>query len=253
MVTLKGKVALVTGASRGIGRAIAQRLAKEGALVVVHYGSNAKAAGETMKAIEKAGGSAFAIKAELTDMAEIARLFQIMDAELMKRTGSNRFDILVNNAGVAERGFIQNTSEELFDRHFAINVKGLYFLTKQALERLKNGARIINISTAAVRVGMPDNSSYIISKAAVNSLTLTLAKQLGKQGITVNTIAPGVTDTEMAAGALDEKTKEFLIANTALGRIGTPEDIAGVAAFLVSEDGRWVTAQCIEASGGVLL
>lgn len=249
---LKDKVAVVTGASRGIGRQIALQLAKEGALVALHYGKNAAAAQEVLKEIEKAGGKAFTVKAELSSMAEIEQLFKQLDAELTKRTGRNTFDILVNNAGVAQQAAIEETSEDLFDYIFDVNTKALFFVTKHAIKRLNNGARIINISTAATRVMMPDFCAYTMSKCAVDGFTVLMAKHLGKQGITVNTIAPGVTDTDMAAQALTEEGKKNFIEHTALSRVGTPEDIANVTSFLASQESGWVTGQCIEASGGVM-
>jgi len=250
---LKNQSALVTGASRGIGRAIALRLAGEGALIGVHYGSNAAAAEETVKTIEKSGGKAFAVKAELSSKAEIEGLFKQLDNEFSKRTGSPKFDILINNAGVAEQATIQETSEDLFDHIFDVNTKGLFFVTQYALKRLKEGSRIINISTAGTRLLMPAFCAYTMSKCAIDGLAVMLAKQLGKQKITVNTVAPGVTDTDMAANALTKEGKQNFIQNTALGRIGTSEDIASVVAFLVSEEGGWITGQYIEASGGILL
>jgi 3-oxoacyl-[acyl-carrier protein] reductase len=250
---LRNQVALITGASRGIGRAIAKRLASEGALIAVHYGKNAAAAKETVKNIEDAGGKAFAVKAELSSITEIAELFKQMDKELSQRTGTNQFDILINNAGIAEPATIQETTEDLFDRTLNINTKALLFVTQHALQRLKDGARIINISTGATRLLLPGFCVYTMSKCAIDGLTVMLAKQLGKQGITVNTIAPGVTDTDMAAHALTPEVKHNLLEDTALGRIGTPEDIANVAAFLVSEEGHWITGQYIEASGGLSL
>jgi 3-oxoacyl-[acyl-carrier protein] reductase len=250
---LKGKVALVTGGSRGIGRANAIRLAAEGALVAVHYGRNPGAASETVRTIEQAGAKAFPVKADFSSIAEVKQLFSALDLELTKRTGAARFDILVNNASIAELATIEETSEELFDRHFAINVKSVYFLTKGALPRLNDSGRIINISSSGTRFAEPGHSAYYMTKGAVNNLTLTLAQQLGKRGITVNSLAPGVTDTEINAAWLNDDAKRYLGGQTALGRVGAAEDMAGVAAFLASDDGRWVTGQYIEASGGLRL
>jgi len=251
-LALKSKTALVTGASSGIGRAIATRLARDGALVAVH-GRDMQAVAETVRTIEAAEGVAFAVKADLGSIGEIQRLFTALDAELAKRTGAARFDILVNNASVAELATIEETSEELFDRHFAINVKGIYFLTKDALPRLNDGGRIVNVSSSGTRFADPSHSAYYMTKGAINNLTLTLAQQLGKRGITVNSLAPGVTDTRINAPWLNDDARRYISSQTALGRVGMPEDIARVAAFLASDDSRWVTGQFIEASGGLRL
>jgi len=251
-VPLKNKTALVTGASSGIGRAIAMRLACDGALVAVH-GRDMQAAAETVKAIEAAKGKAFAVKADLGSAGGIQRLFTALDAELLKRTDAARFDILVNNASIAELSSIEETSEELFDRHFAVNVKATYFLTKEALSRLNDGGRIVNVSSSGTRFADPTHSAYYMTKGAINNLTLTLAQQLGKRGITVNSLAPGVTDTRINAAWLNDDAKRYISGQTALGRVGMPEDLAGVAAFLASDDSRWVTGQFIEASGGLRL
>jgi 3-oxoacyl-[acyl-carrier protein] reductase len=249
---LKNKTALVTGASSGIGRAVAMRLARDGALVAVH-GRDMHAAAETVKAIDAAKGSAFAVQADLGSTDGIQRLLNELDAELLKRTGTARFDILVNNASIAELAAIEETSEELFDRHFAINVKGTYFLTKNALSRLNDDGRIVNVSSSGTRFAEPGHSAYYMTKGAINNLTLTLAQQLGKRGITVNSLAPGVTDTRINAVWLNDDAKRYVSSQTALGRVGLPEDMAGVVAFLASDDSRWVTGQFIEASGGLRL
>jgi 3-oxoacyl-[acyl-carrier protein] reductase len=249
---LKKKTALVTGASSGIGRAVALRLAGDGALVAVH-GRDMQAAAETVKAIGAAKGRAFAVKADLGSTDGIQQLLTALDAELLKRTGTARFDILVNNASIAELAVIEETSEESFDRHFAINVKGTYFLTKDALSRLNDGGRIVNVSSSGTRFADPTHSAYYMTKGAINNLTLTLAQQLGKRGITVNSLAPGVTDTRINATWLNDDAKRYISGQTALGRVGVPEDMAGVVAFLASDDSRWVTGQFIEASGGLRL
>jgi 3-oxoacyl-[acyl-carrier protein] reductase len=250
---LQNKTALVTGASRGIGRAIAIRLAGEGALVAVHYGRDPQAAADTVSAIAQAGCEAFTVSADLSSTGNVTQLFAALDAELTRRIGSARFDILVNNASIAELGTIEEASEDQFDRHFAVNVKALYFLTKHTLSRLNDGGRIINVSSSGTRFAEPSHSVYYMTKGAVNNLTLTLAYQLGKRGITVNSLAPGVTDTQINAAWLNDDARRYLSGQTALGRVGTAEDMAGVAAFLASDDSRWVTAQCIEASGGLRL
>jgi len=251
-MTLNGKTALVTGASRGIGREIARRLAREGALVAVHYGTNYEAALETVREIGNAGGAAFPVGADIGTIEGIQALFRTLDTELVARTGDTKLDVLVNNAAIAPFAAIEETSEEVFDRVFAVNAKGPFFVTQQALPRLRNGGRIINVSTAATRLGVPMAAAYAASKAAVDTLTRLLAVHLGPRGITVNAVAPGVTDTDMAAPLLaDAEATRSMVGQTALGRIGRPDDIAGVVAFLASPDAGWVTGHYLEASGGL--
>lgn len=200
--SLKGKIAVVTGASRGIGRAIALRLGRDGALVAVHYGRNKKAADGTVREIEAAGGAAFSVGVELGTVESVEELFKSLDAELTKRIGSNRFDILVNNAGVAPDSPVDTTTESVYDEVFALNVKVPFFVSQKALPRLKDGGRIINVSSAVTRIAFPEKAAYAMTKGALNILTLELAKTLGSRNITVNTLAPGFTDTDMAAPIL---------------------------------------------------
>jgi 3-oxoacyl-[acyl-carrier protein] reductase len=247
-MALSGKTALVTGASRGIGRAIAIRLAADGAFVVVHYGSNDAAAKETVASIEQAGGQAVAVRAELGRDGDIDTLFAGVEQALAGRP----LDILVNNAALLAGPIDQVTPTE-FDRLFAVNVKAPYFIVKRALPLLRDGARIVNVSSAATRIALPE-TAYAMTKGAVDVFTRNLAVQLGARGITVNTLAPGVTDTDMntwlrEAPHLVEKSTAI----TALGRYGQPEDIADAAAFLVSDDARWVTGHWLDASGGLHL
>ena len=250
-MSLQGKIAVVTGASRGIGRAIALRLAKEGAMVVINFQKNANAAAAVIREIEAAGGEAFAIQADVGSVKGIGSLFQALDAELTKRRGSNQFDILVNNAGIGTQRTVETTTETVFDELMAVNVKGAFFVTQQAISRLRNGGRIINLSSALSRHPYPRMAAYSIGKAAINHFTLILAAELGKRGITVNAIGPGLTATDFTAHARqDPKVVQMVSAHTALGRIGEAEDIARVAAWLASDDARWVTGQYIEASGG---
>lgn len=248
---LKNKVALVTGASRGIGRAIALRLAEDGAFVAVHYGRNADAANTVVQEIKANGGDAFSVQAELGTLANVYTLYKTLDAALNQQTGTNQFDILVNNAGIAPRVTIEETTEAIFDELIAVNVKAPFFLIQQALPRLRDGGRIINLSSAVTRIAFPDVAAYSLTKGAINTLTLVLAKQLGVRNITVNSLAPGIIDTEMNADILgDEASQKFAASLSALGRIGQPSDVADAAAFLASSESRWVTGQYLDVSGG---
>lgn len=244
MSGLSGKVALVTGSSRGIGRGIADRLARDGATVAIHYGRDRAAADETVGAIEAAGGAAFAVQADLASMDDIKAMFAALD----ERGG--RVDILVNNAAALVSAHIQDTTEEIFDRLVSTNLRGTYFITKYAIERMGEGGRIINISSNCTRVAYPEVSVYGLTKAGIENMALGLAQQLGARGITVNTVVPGIVDTDMNASWLSEDTKSYVHGLTALGRLGSVEEIANVVAFLASEQASWVTAQTIEASGG---
>ncbi|HMF09559.1 MAG TPA: SDR family oxidoreductase [Thermoanaerobaculia bacterium] len=255
-VALDGKVALVTGASRGIGRAIAERLAEDGAVVVVHYGSNAAAADDTVRSIESAGGKAFAAAADLSSLEQIQSLFERVDSELDSRMGTNALDILVNNAGRSSPAHYQQLTPQQFDHLFAVNVRGAFRVTQLALTRMREGGRIINISSVASRRATlsPIAVPYGMTKAALDAFTLGLAQDLGRRKITVNTIAPGVVQTDINAEALrPPEVRKMLEGQTALGRLGEATDIAGVAAFLASEESRWVTGQYIEVSGGLRL
>ena len=254
MTAAKDRVALVTGASRGIGRAIALRLARDGVLVVIHYARNQQGARATVRAIEKNGGRAFPVEADFSSLQGVDALFEAMDRRLQELLGTREFDILVNNAGISIGGSIEQTTEAEFDQLIAVNVKAPFFIIQRALPRLRDGGRIINISSGTSRIAMPEEVAYAMSKRALDSLTLALAKQLGPRGITVNTVAPGITDTDFQADWLrDAKTRKSAASVAALGRIGAPEDIADVAAFLASSDARWITGAFIDATGGSLL
>jgi NAD(P)-dependent dehydrogenase (short-subunit alcohol dehydrogenase family) len=249
MAHLTGKTALVTGASRGIGRAIAQRLAADGALVAVHYGSNDTAARGTVLAIERAGGQAFAVRAELGRPGDVDTLF----AGLTVGLGERPLDILVNNAAIGAPIPVEKTTPELFERVFAVNVQAPFFIIQRALPLLRDGGRIINISSSATRIAMPE-IAYAMTKGAVDVLGRSLANTVGDRGITVNTVAPGVTETDMNAWLRDlPEAKAGIAGATALGRVGQPEDIADVVAFLASDQARWVTGHLLEATGGIFL
>jgi len=248
------KVAVVTGASRGIGRAIALRLAQDGILVVVHYGHDAQAAGETVRSIEGSGGRAFAVQADLGSPDGVPALFEVVDRGLRELLGGPGFDILVNNAGISRGGTMEETTEAAFDELVAVNVRAPFFIIKEALSRLRDGGRIINISSATSLFAYPEELAYSMTKGAVNVLTRALAKQLGPRGITVNSVAPGIIDTEFHGGWLaDPEAREFAASVAALGRVGQPEDVADVVAFLASPGARWITGMVVDASGGSLL
>ncbi|WP_410770294.1 SDR family oxidoreductase [Fontibacillus sp. BL9] len=251
MSRLAGKIALVTGASRGIGRSIALRLAKEGAFVVVHYGKRKSEAEDVVHRIEHNGGKACAIGADLGTLGGVQDLFAGLDDVLRTHTGNQRFDILVNNAGIGQIIGLEETTEESFDEVMKINVKGPVFVTQQALPRLNDGGRIINISSFVTRAASPSVFAYSMTKGAIDTFTRLLAKQLGTRNITVNAIQPGIINTEMNAGTLqDPQGQQYAAGLSVFNRWGEPEDVADIAAFLASPDSRWVTGQCVDASGG---
>ena len=253
MGSLTGKIALVTGGSRGIGSAIALRLGAEGALVAVHFNTDRAAATAMVAAITAAGGTAFALAADLAQPHAAEQLFVAFDASLRQRGDKPRLDILVNNAGIGSRDTIENVSEADFDRIVAIDLRAPFFVMQQALSRLVDFGRIINISSTAARIGYAETPVYAAAKAALESLTLSTAKRLGARGITVNAVAPGAVRTDLNPLARDPQSAQQIASETLLGRIGEPEDIADVVAFLASEDARWITGQVIEASGGLRL
>ncbi|WCB96810.1 Glucose 1-dehydrogenase 1 [Baekduia alba] len=253
--SLAGKVALVTGGSRGIGRAIAQRLAADGALVAVHYGRQAEAAAAVVAAIEADGGQAFALGQPLGVAGDVAGLFGQLDAVMARRTGSTRLDILVNNAGVATHADLAGTTSELFDEHFAINARAPFFITQAAAERMDAGGRVITIGTGLTKQVKPELVAYAMSKAAIDVMSQTLAKELAPRGITVNVVAPGVVDTDMNAGWLrgDDAARAHAEGMSPFGRLTEPEDVASVVAFAASDDARFVTGQFLDATGGAVL
>jgi len=240
MADLMGKVALVTGASGGIGRAIATRLARDGAAVVVHYASNPMPAEEVVRSIERGGGVAVAIRADVARRDEVQRLFDAAEA----RFGG--IDIVVNNAGVLSLGSVAEVSEADFDRIFAVNARGAFFVLQESARRVRDGGRIVSTSSSVTRRPLPGTAVYAASKAAVEAFTRALAKEVGARGITVNAIAPGGTET----GMLSAERAEELKRETALARVGQPADVADAVAMLAGGDAHWITGQTIHVSGG---
>ncbi len=243
---LSGKIALVTGSSRGIGRAIAERLSREGASVVVNYASNANSAQEVVRGIETADGTAIAVQADIAKLDDIQRLFD----QTIEHFG--RLDMLINNAGIRISKNLTDIQETEFDRLFAINVKGVFFACQQAAHRLSDGGRIINVSSAVTRMMLPGYSIYAASKGAVDQITRVLATELGGRQITVNAVSPGPVDTDLFRDGKSEEQIQQLAQMAALGRLGQVQDIADAVAFLASDDARWITGQSIHVNGGFI-
>jgi 3-oxoacyl-[acyl-carrier protein] reductase len=244
--SLSGKWALVTGASRGIGRAIAQRLVAQGAQIIAHYGHSAAEAESLRAEIAGQGGSISLVQADLADAQGVGALFKGVDTALRGK----KLDILVNNAGVADWTPWATMDEAAFDRQFAVNVRSMFFSIRAALERIQDGGRIINISSIVAKHAFPDLIPYDATKGAVDVITRNFAQFLGPRNITVNAVAPGATRTDMSAWLNSVEGAANATAMQALKRVGEPQDIADVVAFLASHDARWVTGQIIDASGG---
>ncbi|MFD9436596.1 SDR family oxidoreductase [Streptomyces sp. NPDC060002] len=248
-----GRTALVTGGSRGIGRGICLRLAREGALVAVHYGHDRAAAERTVKEIETEGGRAFAVHAELGVPGDADTLWAAFDRELAASGAVPGLDVLVNNAGITLPRTVADVTEEEYDRVFAVNTRAPFFIIQRALGRLRDGGSIVSISSGAARIAYPAIVAYTMSKGALDTLTLSLAKELGPRGITVNTVAPGFTETEINPTLQNPQVRQALSAASVFGRLGTPADIADIVSFVASDEARWVTGQWIDATGGVHL
>ncbi len=240
-----GKVALVTGGSRGIGREICLRLADMGCRLLINYASSAGMADEIVNKIKKSGGEAVAVRADMRRVAEIRTMF----AECMDQYG--RLDILVNNAGTLMTKTIAESTEEDYHSVMDLNLKGVFFCLNQAAEKMSEGGRIINISTTVTKVMFPGYGLYAASKGAVDQLTRVLAKELGPKRITVNSLSPGPVDTELFREGKSEEQIAQMGSMAALGRIGVPEDIAGAVSLLVREEAGWITGQDIYANGGL--
>ncbi|MGC5346233.1 SDR family NAD(P)-dependent oxidoreductase [Streptomyces sp. DT24] len=250
MKDVAAPTALVTGASRGIGRAIAERLGRRGAVVAVHYGHDDTAAEEAVAAINAQGGRAFPVRAELDVPDGLDALFAGLEEGLREHTGDVGLDILVNNAGIGCRGDIGLVTAQQLDRVFAVNVRAPVLIVQRALPLLRAGGRIVNISSMASRVAYPQIIGYAMSKGALDVFGHTLAKQLGERRITVNTVAPGVIETDFHRGHPEVAEAA---AHTALGRIGRTSDIADAVAFLTSDEAAWITGERLEITGGAHL
>lgn len=247
MARLSGKVAVVTGASKGIGAAIAKRLAAEGATVVVNYASSREGADKVVRDIEKAGGTALAVRADLAKRDEIRKLAE----ETKKHFG--KVDILVNNAGVYEFRPLDQIDEEHIAKQFSLNVTGLLFTTQEMVKLIpESGGSVINLSSVVAKTPPPYSAVYSSTKGAVDVITRVLAQELGPRKIRVNSLSPGFTRTE-GTQSFEEEFSKGVLPRTPLGRIGEPDDIAKVAAFLASEESGWMTGETLLAGGGARL
>ncbi|MCM3361078.1 MULTISPECIES: SDR family oxidoreductase [Bacillaceae] len=246
MNQLKDKVAIITGASRGIGRSLAEELAQSGAKVIINYANSAEKAREVVATIVQKGGEAVAVQADVSKIKEVERLF----TESLHHFG--KIDILVNNAGVMHTIPLRDVTEEEFDLHFSINVKGTYFACQQALKHMEPNGKIVNFSTSVAGMMFPGYSLYAATKGAVEQITRQLSKEFGQKNITINTVSPGPTNTELFMNGKSPEQLENLKRLNAFGRFGETEDIAKVVAFLVSDDARWITGQTIRVNGGMV-
>jgi NAD(P)-dependent dehydrogenase (short-subunit alcohol dehydrogenase family) len=245
------KIAVITGANRGLGRAYAMHLAKAGVDVVVTYRSNRTEADEVVAAITDLGRSAIALRLDTSVVSSLPDFAEQLGAELQARWGRTTFDFLVNNAGTDLTAPFAQTTEKDFDELVNVHLKGVFFLTQTLLPRLADGGAIVNVSSGLTRFAVPGHSAYGAVKGAVEVLTRYQAKELGSRGIRVNAIAPGATATDFGGGMMhDEQVRAYLTSQVAMGRVGEPDDIAAAVAALLSDANQWVTAQRIEISGG---
>jgi NAD(P)-dependent dehydrogenase (short-subunit alcohol dehydrogenase family) len=245
-------ISIVTGASRGLGRNTAISIARRGGDVIITYRSGADGAASVVAEIERMGRKAVALQFDIGDVSAIPAFIESVRSALKATWGRDRVDHLINNAGHGEMTPFAETTEAQFDLLFNVHVKGVFFLTQALLPLLADGGRIVNFSSGLTRVSYPGFSAYSAAKGAIEILTLYMAKELGERGITANTVAPGAIETDFLGGAVRDTPvyNEAFAAMTALGRVGTPDDIGPMVAGLLSPENRWVTAQRIEVSGG---
>jgi 3-oxoacyl-[acyl-carrier protein] reductase len=245
MNILNQKVVLVTGASRGIGAAVARQLAAQGAKVIVNYAGGKDAADQTVDSIKNSGGDAIAVQADVSKADQVAALFDQAIAHY------GRIDVLVNNAGVMITKLLKDTTDEEFTRQFDINVRGTFNTLREAAIKLSDGGSIINFSSSTTRLMMPAYGTYVATKGAVEQLTRVFAKEVGGRGINVNAVLPGPTDTELFTKGKPQELIERLASLSAFNRIGEPEDIAKVVSFLASDDAKWISGQTIGLNGAM--
>ena len=252
MTNDKMKIALVTGSSRGLGKNTALALAKKGVGIIVTYNSSLDEAKNVVSTIEEMGGQAVALQLDSSDTKTFDGFVKQLKQSLRAKWQTEQFDFLVNNAGIGVYAPFAETTEEDFDRLMNIQVKGVFFLTQKLLPSIADGGRIVNISSGLARFTLPGYAAYASTKGAIEVLTRYLAKELGARQITVNVVAPGAIETDFAGGSVRDNPEinKFIASQTALGRVGVPDDIGGAIASLLSEENRWVNAQRIEVSGG---
>lgn len=245
MENLKDKVVLITGSSRGIGAAIALKVSQAGAKVIINYAGGKEPAEKLAQEIISNGGQALAIKADVSNSAEVKNLFDESIAHFGK------IDVLINNAGIMITKLIKDTTDEDFDRHFNINVKGTFNTMREAASKLADNGSIINFSTSVNRIMLPGYATYVATKSAVEQLTRVFSKEIGSRGINVNSVSPGPTNTELFTNGKSEEVIARLASLSAFNRIGETDDIANVVVFLASDEAKWINAQNIGANGGM--
>jgi 3-oxoacyl-[acyl-carrier protein] reductase len=240
------KVAIVTGASRGIGAAIAERLASDGFAVVINYAGKAAEAEALAAEIEQAGGKALTAQADVSDAAAVGRMFEAAEAAF------GRVDVLVNNAGIMRLAPLAESDDALIDSHIAVNLKGVIYTLREAARRLGNGGRIINLSSSVVGLYQPTYAVYAATKAGVEAMTHVLAQELRGRNITVNAVAPGPTATALFLDGKPQEVVDHLSKLSPLERLGQPRDIAAAVSFLAGPDGAWINGQVLRANGGII-
>jgi NAD(P)-dependent dehydrogenase (short-subunit alcohol dehydrogenase family) len=252
MIKSPAKIALVTGSSRGLGKSTALNLAKKGVDVIITYHSNAEEAAKVVAQIEQLGAKAVALQLDTANTKTFESFGSQVKQSLQDKWQTEHFDFLVNNAGTGLGASFAETTEAQFDDMMNIHLKGVFFLTQKLLPLIKDGGRIVNVSTGLTRIIFPGYAAYASMKGAIETLTLYMAKELGSRRIAVNVVAPGAIETDFGGGAVRDNPEmnKYIASQTALGRVGLPDDIGGAISSLLSEDNQWVNAQRIEVSGG---